>query len=84
MSQSIFDQLGEQRVPERPPELRRRFHERLNVQLTVAQLVEFAVRVLPFAFFHFFNSLCGAVIFSFTGRYPERGDNHAKRNDQDR
>ena len=84
MSQSVFDQLGEQRVPERPPEFRRRLHERLNVRLTVGQLGEFAMRVLPFALFHFFNSLCGAVIFSFTGRYPERGDPYAKRNDEDR
>lgn len=84
MSQSVFDQLGEQQVPERPSEFRRRLHERLNVRLAVAHLVEFAVRVLPFAFFHFFDSLCSAVIFSFTGRYPERGDIHAKRDDQDR
>ena len=84
MSRSVFDQLGEQRVPDRPPEFRRRVHERLNVRLTVAQLVEFAVRVLPFALFHFIDSLCGAVVFSIIGRYPERGDHHAERNDQDR
>jgi hypothetical protein len=46
--------------------------------LTVEHIVEFAVHVLPYAFFHFFNSLCGAVILSFTGRYPERGNPHAK------
>ena len=83
MLRSVFDQLGEQQVPERPAEFRRHVHERLNVRLTVTHLVEFAVRLLPFAFFHFLTSLCGAVIFSVTGRYPDRGDPHAKRNDQD-
>jgi hypothetical protein len=77
----MFDQLGEQRVPERPPEFRRQLHERLNSRLTLAQLVEFAVRVLPYAFVYFFDSLCGAVTFSITGRYPESGDHHAERND---
>lgn len=82
--QSMFDQLGEQRVPERPPEFRRRLHERINVNLTVVHVVEFAVRVLPFAFYHFFTCLCGAVYFSLTGRHfekpekPDKGDNHAE------
>jgi hypothetical protein len=84
MSRSVFDQLGEQLVPAPPPEFRRRFHERLNVRLTTLQLVEFAARALPYAFFHFFQSLCGAVIFSFTGRYPERGEFDAKRDDENR
>jgi hypothetical protein len=83
MSRSLLDQLGEQRVPQRPPEFRRHLHERLNVRLTLALLVEFAVQVLPYAFLPFFQSLCGAVIYSFTGRYPQKGDLHAKRNDQD-
>ena len=81
---SVFEQLGEQRVPQPPPEFRRQLHERLNARLTTVQLVEFAVRVLPFAFFHFLNSLGGAVIFTLTGRYPERGDNHAERSDETR
>lgn len=84
MAQSVFDQLGEQRVPERPPEFQRRVHERLNARLVVAHIVEFMAEVLPFACFHFLNSLGGAVFFSITGRYPERGDNHAERNDQNR
>ena len=84
MSRSMFDQLGEQQVPERPPEFRRQLHERLNVRLTMAHIVEFTVGLLPYAFFHFFNSLCSAVIFSITGRYPETGDSHAKRDDENR
>lgn len=83
-SRSVFDQLGEQQVPERPVEFRRRLHERINLRLTVVQLTEFAVLVLPYAFFHFCNSLGGAVFFSLTGRYPERGDNHAERSDENR
>jgi hypothetical protein len=84
MAQSVFEQLGEQRVPERPSEFQRQLHERLNVRLVIAHIVEFTAEVLPFAFFHFLSSMGGAVYFTITSRYPERGDNHAERNDQDR
>lgn len=78
---SIWDELGEQPVPERPAEFRHRVHDRLNRQLTVVHLVEFMVRVLPFAFFHLSQSLAGAVWFSLTGQYPTQGTEDAKRND---
>jgi hypothetical protein len=78
MSRNVFDELSDQQVPERPPEFQRQVHETLNKRLTTAHLVEFSVRLLPYAFFYFFQSLCGAVIFSFTGQYSERGDPHAK------
>jgi len=80
---SLFQQLEKQRVPDRPPEFHRHVHQRLNDRLTVVFVVEFVVRVLPFAFLLFFETLAGAVMFSITGRYPER-DNHAKRHDEER
>jgi hypothetical protein len=81
-SRSVFDQLVEQPVPERPHEFRRLLHERINARLTLVHLLEFAVQVLPFAFYHFCSALGGAVMFSITGRYPEKGDNHAERSDE--
>jgi hypothetical protein len=78
MSQNVFDALSAQQVPERPAEFHRQVHETLNKRLTVAHVVDFSVRLLPYAFFYFFLSLCGAVIFTFTGHYPEKGDPHAK------
>lgn len=84
MSESVLEQLGRQQVPKPPAEFRRRLRDRLNAWLVTVHLTDVVVRLLPYAFFHFLISLCGAVFFSITGRYPHRGPNHAERNDQDR
>jgi hypothetical protein len=81
---SVLNQLGEEQVPDRPAGFRTQFHQRLNGRLTLVQLIDFAVRLLPYAFFHFLSALGAAVCFSITGHYPERGDPHAKRDDHDR
>ena len=81
MQRSVLEELGKQPVPQRPAEFRRHLHERINARLVVVQLVEVAVQLLPFACRHFFETLCGAVAFSLTGRYPKKGDDHAERND---
>ena len=84
MSRSVLEQLGEQQVPERPSEFRRRLHQRINVRLVTVHVVEVVVCLLPYAFIYFLETLLGAVGFSFTGRYPEKGDNHAERNETNR
>lgn len=81
MSRSLLEQLGEQQVPERPAEFRRRLHDRINARLVSVHLVEVTVRLLPFAFVTFLETLLGAVGFTLTGRYPQKGDSHAERND---
>jgi hypothetical protein len=77
MMRSVLNQLGEQPVPQGPPEFRRQLHDRINARLLSLHLVEVVVRLLPFACFHFFVTLFGAVKFSLTGRYP-KGDDHAE------
>ena len=84
MSGSVLDQLGQQQVPQPPAEFRRRLRHRLNAWLVTVHLADVVVRLLPYAFSEFLPTLFGAVMFSITGRYPERGNQHAKRNDQDR
>jgi hypothetical protein len=79
MAQSVWDRLGEQPVPRQPLEFRRRLHERINARLVVVHVLEAAVGALPFACLQFLSAIGGAVIFSFTGRFPHReGDDHAE------
>jgi hypothetical protein len=84
MPRSVLDQLGEQQVPERPVAFRQRLHQRLNFRLLIVQVVEIAVCVLPYAFIYFLKTLVGAVGFSLTGRFPEKGENDADRSISDR
>ena len=80
MTNNLLEQLAEQSVPTRPPELDRRVHERINGRLLVVHLSETFLLALPYAFFHFTKALAGSVVFSLTGRFPQEGDDHATRN----
>ena len=78
----ILEQLSGQPVPERPREFRRRLHERINARLLAVQIWEVAACVLPYACIHFLVTLLAGVIYSITGRDPQKGDDHAERNDK--
>jgi hypothetical protein len=84
MTRSVLEQLGEQQVPQRPAEFRRRLHQRLNIRLLSVQVIEIVVCLLPYAFVYFLETLLGAVGFSLTGRFPEKGDNDAERSNSHR
>ncbi len=84
MTRSVLEQLSEQPVPQRPAEFRRHLHQRLNVRLVIVQVVEIAVCLLPYAFIYFLETLLGAVGFSLTGRFPEKGDSDAERSNPNR
>jgi hypothetical protein len=82
MAGDLLESLSEDKVPVRPREITRQVHDRLNPLLLILQLSEFALRALPFAFFHFVSALAGSVIFTMTGRFPKEGEDHGTRNDR--
>jgi hypothetical protein len=71
MANNLLDQLANVDVPPPPPpaEFDRQLHERVNRTLLVVQLIDFAVRALPWAVLHFANALRGLVSFTLTGHY---------------
>jgi hypothetical protein len=83
MTQSVLEQLGQQQVPPGPAGFRRRLHDRINARLVAVHLVEVAVRVLPYACFHFLLTLFGALRYSLTSRYA-KGEDDAERHDHNR
>lgn len=81
MAMNALDKLADQDVPDKPSELTSQVHERLNPWLFSTHLMDFAFRAMPFAFLFFLQALAGAMQYSLTGRFPNRGDDHAKRTD---
>lgn len=47
-------------------------HERVNKSLVSLQVVDLAVRAMPWAMMHFARAVLGAVAFTISGRYPDR------------
>ncbi|MCA9121729.1 MAG: hypothetical protein H6822_35950 [Planctomycetaceae bacterium] len=78
MPHDLLRTLANDGVPDRPCEMSRRVHHRLNPLLMTLHLAEFVLQTLPYAFFHFLKALFGACLFSFTGEFRNEGDNHAK------
>ena len=77
MAGDLLDTLSEQPVPVPPEELARDVHHRLNPRLLILQLAEFALRAVPFAFYHFVRALAGAAVFTATGRFISEGEDDA-------
>jgi hypothetical protein len=69
MANNLLDQLANVDVPPPPVEFDRQLHERVNRTLLVVQLIDFAVRALPWALLHFASALRGLVSLTLTGHY---------------
>ncbi len=82
MPANLLEQLAEQAVPDTPPELDLRVHQRLNGRLLAVHVAETVFSALPFAFVCFFQALTGSLVYSLTGRFPKEGEDHARRNDK--
>ncbi|MEO8496934.1 MAG: hypothetical protein ABI614_17825 [Planctomycetota bacterium] len=78
MASDLLQSLANEDVPDRPPELSRQVHQRLNPWLVTLHLAEFALQTLPYAFYHFLRALLGACLFSLTGEFRNEGEDHAK------
>ncbi|MBI2481658.1 MAG: hypothetical protein HYV60_24340 [Planctomycetia bacterium] len=77
MASNLLQSLAHDDVPERPHEMSYHVHERLNPFLVTLHFAEFILQTLPYAFFHFSKALLGACLFSLTGEFRNKGDDHA-------
>ena len=71
MNHDFLEQLAELEVPEPPAEFDRQLHGRVNQWLLVQQLLDLALRGLPWAVLCFARALVGLGAFSITGRFPD-------------
>lgn len=76
MSNNLLDQLSEVEVPSPPENFDSQVHDRLNGRLLLMQLVELALRGLPYAFLHMTQAIFSAIRFTLTGSHedPPRKD----------
>lgn len=72
MSTDLFERLAETDVPPVPAELDRAVHERLNRALVVGQVLDFAVRAIPYACFHFAKAVGGWIVLTVSGEFPKQ------------
>ena len=68
MNEKLLERLAEWEVPPPPEHFDRELHHRVNDSLTALQIVDFAVRAIPYALLHFAQALAGAMRFTVTGR----------------
>lgn len=78
MANNLFDQLAEVEVPSPPENFETQVHDRLNGRLLLGQLMDLAVRGLPFVFLHMTQAIFSAIRFTLTGTHedPPRQDPH--------
>lgn len=72
MSTDLFDRLAETHVPPVPEQLDRAVHERLNRALVVGQILDFAIRAIPYACAHFAKAIGGWIVFTVSGSFPKQ------------
>lgn len=75
---SLLDQLGQQPVPRAPQKLRQTVRERVNTSLVLVQLVDLAMRGLPYALLHFAKAVGGALLFTLSGQYQPKPHDDAR------
>jgi len=71
MSKNLLDQLAEVEIPSPPEDLDRQIHDRLNSRLLFGQFGDFALRGLPYAFFHLTQAMIALIRISLIGDYEE-------------
>lgn len=74
MPTDFLEQLAEMEVPELPEHFDRQLHQRVNRSLLAQQLVDLAVRGLPWAVLQLARALLGVLVYTTTGRFPQEQD----------
>jgi hypothetical protein len=76
MATDILEQLADKEVPPTPVEqLQRGFSDRLNKRLLVQQLLDLALRGLPYAAWHMVCGMIGVLYYTVVGRFAKsKGD----------
>jgi hypothetical protein len=73
MASDIFEQLAETKVPPVPIDaLERGFNDRLNHRITVQQVLDLALRGLPYAALHMTRGMLAVLHYTLFGRFLER------------
>ena len=82
MATDIFEKLADTEVPPAPvDELQRGFSERLNHRLLVQQLLDLALRGLPFAAWHMTRGMLATLYFTIAGRFVRPKSDDTSDND---
>lgn len=79
MSPNLLEQLAQQQVPAPPVKLRRNVQDRMNATLFALQIVDVALRVLPFALMHLAQAVAGLLCYTLTGDYEPRARTDTQR-----
>lgn len=82
MAQNLLEQLGKQDIPAPPARLRHNVQERMNATLVMLQIIDLAMRGLPFALFHFAQAVAGMLRLTLTGNYEPHEHDDARRDDR--
>ena len=72
MATDLWQQLATEEVPPPPVEFDHQLHQRVNKSLVSLQLIDLAVRAMPWAIMQFARAVLGAIAFTIAGRYPDR------------
>jgi hypothetical protein len=75
MATNLFEQLADLEVPPPPAQFDKQLHERVNRSLVASQMIDLAVKGLPWALLHFARAFVGFVAFTFSGRYETNSKN---------
>jgi hypothetical protein len=82
MSSDLIERLADSPVPPLPAEFERGVHERLNRALVIGQMLEFALRAIPYACIHFAKAVAGWIVLSVSGNFPKRQDQNEETPDE--
>lgn len=76
---SLLEQLGQQEIPRPPRQLRQAVRERVNTSLVLVQLLDLALRGLPYALLQFAKAVAGALLFTASGQYQPKPRDDARK-----
>ena len=79
MPANLLEQLGQRDVPRPPAKLREQIRGRVNTTLITVQVVDLALRGLPYVLWHFAQAVGGWLALTLTGTYEPRVKNDARR-----
>jgi hypothetical protein len=79
MPLNLLEQLGEQRIPAPPVKLHTEVRQRMNNTLLTTHVLDFALRGVPFALWHFAQAVGGLLALTLTGTYEPHVREDARR-----